>query len=128
MDRRIFVKLSAFSAAAISFSLLGGCQSQPKREMATPDLLSHMLEKDVLMEIGKGYVSQHDSEQHIDSIIPLLLADSKINASSDAQVIGTFLNDKIKNDFETTKTVMVNGWILSVTEARQCALFYLTHK
>jgi len=32
------------------------------------------------------------------------------------------LEESIKNDFETGNTVIVDGWILSRTEARQCAL------
>ena len=31
----------------------------------------------------------------------------------------------VRRDFETGRTVLVNGWILSVNEARQCALFSL---
>ena len=31
----------------------------------------------------------------------------------------------VRRDFETGRTVLVNGWVLSVTEARQCALFSL---
>ena len=33
------------------------------------------------------------------------------------------LNQKIQQDFEAGRTVVVNGWVLSQTEARQCALF-----
>jgi hypothetical protein len=40
--------------------------------------------------------------------------------------LATTLDQQIKNDFITGNMVMVDGWILSVTEARQCALFSLT--
>jgi len=35
------------------------------------------------------------------------------------------IDQKIKEDFEKGDVVTVKGWILSVTEARQCALFAL---
>jgi len=31
----------------------------------------------------------------------------------------------VRRDFETGRTVLVNGWVLAATEARQCALFSL---
>jgi hypothetical protein len=31
----------------------------------------------------------------------------------------------VRRDFDTGRTVLVNGWVLSATEARQCALFSL---
>ena len=56
-----------------------------------------------------------DSER---SLIKLLHADTNDD------IIGiAALKKGIKNDFEIGNTVMIDGWILSVTEARQCALF-----
>ena len=36
------------------------------------------------------------------------------------------LDDQIRDDFATGRTVVVDGWVLSLTEARQAALFSLT--
>jgi hypothetical protein len=33
----------------------------------------------------------------------------------------------VRSDFAEGRTVVVHGWVLSVTEARQCALFSLLH-
>ena len=33
--------------------------------------------------------------------------------------------DQVRDDFANGRTVLVNGWVLAVTEARQCALFSL---
>jgi len=35
------------------------------------------------------------------------------------------VNEQVQLDFARGRTVMLNGWVLSVTEARQCALFSL---
>jgi hypothetical protein len=36
------------------------------------------------------------------------------------------IRSQIQADFAADRTVMLDGWVLSVTEARQCALFSLT--
>jgi hypothetical protein len=33
------------------------------------------------------------------------------------------LENKVENDFKTGKIAVIKGWVLSLTEARQCALF-----
>jgi hypothetical protein len=35
------------------------------------------------------------------------------------------IDDQIRDDFTAGRTVVVDGWVLSVTEARQAALFSL---
>ena len=36
-----------------------------------------------------------------------------------------WIDDQVRDDFAAGRTVLVGGWVLSVTEARQCALFSL---
>jgi hypothetical protein len=38
------------------------------------------------------------------------------------------IDKKKKEDFAKSNTVIVKGWVLSRTEARQCALYTLTAK
>jgi hypothetical protein len=129
MDRRLFVRLSAFSAAAISLSLFEGCQARSgEKYLATPDLLTHILEKEALADVGSAYLHQAPSEQGVDKLISLLLTEANVSQSSDEAAIKSFLLNKISEDFSTNKIVVVKGWILSVTEARQSALFYLLQK
>lgn len=37
----------------------------------------------------------------------------------------TSVEDAVREDFSDGRTVIIDGWILSLTEARQCALFAL---
>ncbi len=37
------------------------------------------------------------------------------------------MSEKVQADFDNGETVVVRGWVLSRTEARQCALFSLTN-
>jgi len=36
------------------------------------------------------------------------------------------LDDQVRDDFASGRTVLLDGWVLAVTEARQAALFSLT--
>jgi hypothetical protein len=36
------------------------------------------------------------------------------------------VDDQIHEDFAAGRTVLVDGWVLSLTEARQCGLYSLT--
>lgn len=38
---------------------------------------------------------------------------------------GSSLRQRVRDDFAAGRTVIVNGWVLSATEARQCALYSL---
>jgi hypothetical protein len=40
-------------------------------------------------------------------------------------VLPYWMDRKSKADFENGKTVVVRGWVISVTEARQCALYHI---
>jgi hypothetical protein len=36
------------------------------------------------------------------------------------------IEEQVRDDFAAGRTVVVSGWVLSETEARQCALFSLS--
>lgn len=75
-----------------------------------------------------NYSLQTPAESEADKLAELLSMDSagnKISSSTDNLFIQNLLNQKIKYDFETDNTVIVNGWVLTLTEARQCALLYV---
>jgi hypothetical protein len=55
----------------------------------------------------------------------LLTNGSPVTATTAPDAVQTYFDTKTKDDFEQGHTVVVNGWILSQTEARQCALFSL---
>jgi len=68
--------------------------------------------------VGTNYRKQIPVEDNETSLVKLLSTDT----NEDSSAIEA-LKKEIKNDFEKGNTVMIDGWILSVTEARQCALF-----
>jgi len=126
MKRRDFIQLSAFAGAAISFPSLQSC-SVPANEhaMSQPVFLSRLFDENTIRDAGKAYLQKTPSEKDDDKLVQLLADNSSIAKSSDEKAIQRYLDEKIKRDFETGKTVLVKGWVLAVTEARQCALFSL---
>src|SRR3954463_5378237 len=125
MKRRDFIQLSAFAGAAISFPSLQSCSTGNEHAMSQPVFLSRLFDENTIRDAGKAYLQKTPSEKDDDKLVQLLADNSSIAKSSDEKAIQRYLDEKIKRDFETGKTVLVKGWVLAVTEARQCALFSL---
>jgi hypothetical protein len=126
MKRRNFIQLSAFATAAISFPLLHSCNpSITEQAIAQPHFLSRLFDENTIKDVGKTYLEKTSAENSEDKLEKLLADDSNIADSKDEKAIHQYLDKKIHNDFEAGNTVMLKGWILAVTEARQCALFSL---
>lgn len=113
MKRRNFILIGTASIAAAAiptaFYFLRDIEFDPT--FADPQLLSLIWDSETMQAAGDQYRLKFPSEKSERSLIKLLEAEA-----SD-------LENSIKKDFETGNTVIVDGWILSVTEARQCALF-----
>ena len=128
MKRKEFIHLSAFAAAAVSFPLLHACNSYTTDEIISkPEFISRLFDEKTIKDTGKAYLQKAPAENSEDKLLTLLTGNSSIADSKDEKAIHNYLGQKIKQDFETGKTVMVKGWVLAVTEARQCALFSLVN-
>jgi len=126
MKRRDFIQFSAFAAAAISLPLLHSCSpSLTEQAMSQPLFLSRLFDENTIKETGKAYLKKVSSEDDEDKLVQLLAGNDNIINSKDESAIHQYLDKKIHDDFETGNTVLVKGWVLAVTEARQCALFSL---
>src|SRR5688572_30200096 len=126
MKRKDFLQLSAFTAVAVSFPLLDSCNAPVSGPTTTqPDFLSRLFDEITIRKTGQAYLQKTPAENQESKLIQLLTGNDPIAGSSDERAIQQYLDEKIKKDFEEGNTVMVNGWVLAVTEARQCALFSL---
>ena|SRR5581483_4520656 len=120
MERRVFIKLSAWTALALSVPLAEGCKSNPgDNPLALPLLFSKITDIKSINEAGTAYRKMRKSEDDKNVLTQLL---SKSNLT-DKDAIRTALDNQVKQDFRSDKIVTVSGWVLSITEARQCALF-----
>ncbi|MBV9961093.1 MAG: hypothetical protein JO072_02500 [Parafilimonas sp.] len=126
MKRRNFIQLSTFATAALSFSLLYSCNpSSAEKAEALPIFLSRLFDENTIKDTGQAYLKKTPAENNENRLMQLLADNKKIAIGEDEKAIHEYLNKKIKTDFETGSTVMIKGWVLAVTEARQCALFSL---
>ena len=79
----------------------------------------------MIKDAGKAYLKKTPAENDDNKLEQLLANDDAIANSTDEKAIHEYLDKKIKHEFETGNTVLIKGWVLAVTEARQCALFSL---
>ncbi|GAC1491230.1 MAG: hypothetical protein NVS1B5_16110 [Gemmatimonadaceae bacterium] len=123
LDRRRFLQLSALGiAATVAESACAASGDHTAAAVDRPQLLA-MLGPERVRQLGAHYRASKPSENSADSLRAALsnghgLRIPFINSGS--------LNDQIRDDFATGRTVVVDGWVLSLTEARQAALFSLT--
>ena len=125
MKRRKFILLTGLGVSAIAIPTW----YYKYRDLAydplltEPELLSYIWDGNTISEIGEMYRKQVSNENSERKLVSLILN----NVSSDLTTT-EMLRQQITYDYKSGDTVMVGGWILSRTEARQCALFSLTQK
>lgn len=126
MERRNFIRLSALGAAALSIPFVNGCTAKPvNAAVLQPLFLSHIFDAKIMKETGQAYLKQTPAEDSKSKLANLLTDNSPITESTDANTVHTYYDKKTRDDFAALNTVVVNGWVLAVTEARQCALYSL---
>ena len=118
MKRKDFILITAAGLTAISIPLAYTylMKSEYDSLLSQPQSLSLIWDNQTISDIGNRYRSQVPRENKERALVKQLLAET------DSHNLALSLEEKIKRDFETGKTIMVDGWILSITEARQCAL------
>jgi hypothetical protein len=114
------VPLLAGRAAAGLWPNLQGWPSTPAERLA--GLLRHTASARV---IGSAYLRSAPSEARARSLVEAIAAGldggSAALRSADGELRG-LLARRIARDFEEDATVCLNGWVVSRTEARLCAL------
>ncbi len=98
--------------------------SKPEQKLFTPKLLFQFCDEKTINKIGKDYGSKIGADYSQKKLKDMLAAGINISGSSGSDV-EAYLDGKIKDNFSKGQTVISRGWVISVTEARQCALFSL---
>lgn len=133
MKRRKFILLAAAGSAAVAIAGIE-CNSRPPAVYAVlekPGALSRICDEQTIREIGLAYRLQKPEENSSQKLADALLTDSSgrpLSSSVDDQFVRTLISKKIELDFEKANMIVVRGWILAVTEARQCAFFAVQHQ
>ena len=122
MKRRRFLLLSLFG---LFISLVGiwyyKLKSATGRDLRHPIDLAEICDQNTLINIGNTYrrLTDENNKKHLEE---LLLKDAEVHHTE----IKTGLKTKVTEDFNTGNTILIDGWLLSITEARQCALLSIS--
>jgi len=118
MDRRNFLELSSAATLALGLSGAGWllAPSGTEHGLASPGLL-RILGAEKVRTIGEHYRTAFPQEDDPALLRAAILRNQDLAASS------ATMEQRIREDFARGRTVCVDGWVLSETEARQSALF-----
>lgn len=86
-----------------------------------PSDLSQICNRNTLIKIGTTYRDLTD-ENNKEYLEELLRKDAKIHNAD----LKLGLKSQVTEDFKTGQTILIEGWLISVTEARQCALLSIS--
>ncbi len=93
-----------------------------KKLLQEPNLLLSICNNEAVIALGKIYRKKHIETFSELKLLKLISNDISFEQES---ITEEMLQRKIIDDYKNGETVMVSGWILSKTEAYQCALFSL---
>ena len=127
MDRRHFIASAA--AGALGLGLSGAAwETAPSAKLQTlarPALLDMLGERRV-RDLGMRYRAMYPAACDANTLCADIL-DGDRPPAADAPATRAYLNARIQGDFDAGRTMILKGWVLSITEARQCALFSLVY-
>lgn len=117
LDRRSFLQVGALGVIAAVATTV--CTRENDRSLDQPFLIA-TLGPERVRELGSHYRAQ---TPHESTAIALR---SAIESGRGSRVFRKSIDDIVQDDFADGRTVLIDGWLLSVTEARQAALFSLS--
>jgi hypothetical protein len=122
MKRRKFLLLSLFglfiSLVAIWYYKF---KSATTKVLSYPIDLSEICDRKTLIQIGNTYMKL-TNENDKRYLKELMVQDAGM-IDNDLKIS---LKSKVVEDFNTGNTILVDGWLLSRTEARQCAFLSMS--
>jgi hypothetical protein len=124
MKRREFIGIAAAGAAcAVCPMAVRGRDHDSISILARPRVLDVFRDERLLHVLGARYREMTPDEDGSRALVEAIMADLDSNASPGAAVpLDVRMSEQVGRDFSAGRTVTLDGWILSVTEARQCAL------
>ena len=125
MKRRKFIQSSSavvLSALFILPDVTSALNQHPEDALlASPNSLKLLKDKEAIYDIGCTYRNLHPHEDNKEILI------EHLRKSLGHDVSDASIKHLVSLDFEEGHVVQVNGWILSHTEARQCALYSILY-
>jgi hypothetical protein len=129
MERRRFLHAAALGVAAAAAGTTGWLVLPRSRAqvLAHPVLLELFGDVDSVRAVGLNYRHSSPHEQTSRALERALLRSVGPAARLSDRLLRARIDARVQADFDTGDIVQVGGWILSRTEARQCALFTLLY-
>ncbi len=91
-----------------------------------PEKLLKVCNNAELYSMGKYFLAENSDENSKEILTEKILGPINSINKKNLESISDYIQRKIHHDFENLNTVTIQGWIISMTEARQCALLSLT--
>lgn len=127
MKRRTFIATASIAAIGLPVAYYFKKRISKGNPLTTAEMLSLFCDERGLKEIGAAYrklVPADNEKQKLTDLI-LTAADGKKVKASDWSGVEELISKKVHEDFVNRQVIILQGWVISVTEARQCALFSL---
>lgn len=121
MNRNNFIQLSLLGTGILvcPFVLKSCTTVEPGPRLAIPQSLLAVCDSKAIIGIGQKYLADSPQENNIEILASLVGAGLNPNTKNFYPDLGR----KITGEFRKGQWVEVSGWLLSNTEARQCALY-----
>ncbi len=130
MKRRTFIYTGVAVAAGITLSDLLLLNNEPKwkkQPFLYPFILSNILDEGSLRVIGNSYrVKRPDEDSKIKLLNAITSGMLTIQTTNDKLHQAMEIEKNVELDFKSDKLIVIKGWVISETEARQCALLSLS--
>lgn len=128
LTRRAMVRGLVASVATVGGAFgVGGCAEDAgaiPNAWRTPALLD-ALGVERVRRIGAAWGDAHPDERTATQLRAVLRKRLHLPEPSHDSALADAVSRAIADDFEHDRIVVVDGWLLAVTEARQCALYAL---
>jgi hypothetical protein len=126
MNRKLFITTASIAAIALPAAYYFKSNKwNDYPPAALPEHLTSFCTIKEVIDIGMAYIKMNPAENTNPVLTNLILAGKETPKKNDA--VAEMIENKIKDDFTSKNILIINGWIISRTEARQCALFSLIH-
>jgi hypothetical protein len=124
MNRKRFLIISGIVAGGAAAPWLFRWDGLRPPPPLTPWYLAHIFDHARLQQLGQAYLAATPTERSAPELTRLLLPGESVAGLDDDTLRGR-LRNRVLDDFTAGRVTLVDGWILSLTEARQCALLAL---
>jgi hypothetical protein len=129
-SRRRFLLAGIFTGGAVLIGAGLDYKYKPRSRIIARQLMSYLQTHHLANITGASLIAGDTALQglSLDQLIDRVLADANLSRSNfslfnSSSQLDRF-RDQVREDFSNENIVLVNGWVLSVTEAHLCAVLH----